>query len=139
MLIGLKRLGMMKIDCLVLGLPCDDFYNSPTAAKDIFMLSNGTHNVDGNLEVGVRHATVLPQPLGLFHGYYISKPDKNISKILKKAVIIFTDIVYGIVVFVVIENINISIRKVQDEIVKAYALFISIIVQAHILKSQVHT
>lgn len=104
LLTGLKRLGMKQVDCLVLGLPCDEFYNSATAVNDVVRLSKGIHKIDENLEVEVKHVIVLPQPLGSFHGYYLSEPDENIRKILKKAVTVVADPGYGTFDFVVINK-----------------------------------
>lgn len=104
LLTGLKRMGMPQIDCLVLGLPCDEFYQSKKAVQDVIQLGKGTHKIDKNLEVEVKHVIVLPQPLGSFHGYYLAEPDESIRKILKKAVTVVVDPGYGTFDYVVINK-----------------------------------
>jgi len=101
---GLKRLGMERLDCLVLGLPCEEFYKSPTAVKEVIELSAGKHKIDENLTVDVKKVIVIPQPLGSFHGYYLAEPDENIRKILKKAITVVCDPGYGTFDWVVINK-----------------------------------
>lgn len=101
---GLKRLGYNSIDCLVMGLPCEEFYTKPQAVQDVIDLAKGKHKIDNDTYVEVNHVIVMPQPLGSFHGYYLAEEDERIRKILKKSITVVADPGYGTFDYVVINR-----------------------------------
>ena len=101
---GLKCIGYKTIDCLVLGLPCEEYYKHPEAVNDVVNLAKGVHEVDDELTVEVKHVIVMAQPLGSFHGYYLAEIDELKRKILKKSITVVADPGYGTFDYVVINK-----------------------------------
>lgn len=104
LLAGLKKIGWEELDCLVLGLPCQEYYKHPDAVNDVINLAKGEHIIDVDTVVTVKEVIVLPQPLGSFHGYYMAEPDESQRKILKKALTLVVDPGYGTLDWVVIKK-----------------------------------
>lgn len=104
LLTGLKRLNTSVIDCLVMGLPCSEYYETDDAIDDIVKLAKGTHKIDDNTEVEVKKVIVVPQPLGSFHGYYLSVDDEKTRGLLQKAITVVCDFGYGTFDWVVIKK-----------------------------------
>jgi plasmid segregation protein ParM len=72
-----------SIDTLVLGLPCDEFYQNPAAVEHLKNFAKGTHQITAKKSVEVLNVIVAPQPIGSLMGYLLSdatpEEDKHLN------------------------------------------------------------
>ncbi|CAM3781642.1 ParM/StbA family protein [Vreelandella rituensis] len=85
----LAEIGEPEIETLVLGLPSNEYYNSPDLEKTIIGRAKGKHELDG-LTVNVKEVLVVPQPLGTFYGQLLSS-DKERAEFLLESLVLVID------------------------------------------------
>lgn len=78
------------VDTVVLGLPCNEYYQNQAAVDTLKEFAVGSHTIRKGKTVEVKNVIVAPQPIGSLMGYMLSDATPEEEKILKGRVTTLT-------------------------------------------------
>ncbi|WP_304526848.1 ParM/StbA family protein [Halomonas sp. I5-271120] len=116
---AVKRSGFSNktIDTLVLGLPCDMYYNhaNPTEksaqVKHLEEACSGTIDIDGEQTYEVKKVVVMAQPHGTYWGFFGKTKDNSLRNLARRGSILVMDVGYYTFDWINLDKLNVVLRN----------------------------